>query len=31
MIDIPKTMHGVFLTGHGGLDKLEFKTDINES
>ena len=28
MIDIPKTMHGVFLTGHGGLDKLEFKTDI---
>ena len=25
---IPKTMHAVFLTGHGGLDKLEYKTDV---
>ena len=25
---IPKTMHAVLLTGHGGLDKLEYKTDV---
>jgi len=23
-----KTMHGVYLTGHGGLDKLEYREDI---
>ena len=28
MKNIPKTMHGVLLTGHGGLEKLEYKTDI---
>lgn len=27
-MSIPKTMQGVYLTGHGGLDKLEFRTDI---
>ena len=26
--NIPKTMHAVLLTGHGGLEKLEYKTDI---
>ena len=25
---IPSTMQGVYLTGHGGLDKLEFRRDI---
>ncbi len=25
---IPKTMAGVLLTGHGGLDKLEYRTDL---
>ena len=25
---IPKTMRGVWLTGHGGLDKLEMRNDI---
>tara|TARA_Y100000590_G_scaffold233148_1_gene262605 strand:+ start:1248 stop:2294 length:1047 start_codon:yes stop_codon:yes gene_type:complete len=25
---IPKTMHAVLLTGHGGLEKLIYKTDI---
>ena len=25
--NIPKTMHAVILTGHGGLDKLEFHRD----
>ena len=25
--DIPDTMHAVVLTGHGGLDKLEFHRD----
>ena len=25
--NIPKTMHAVVLTGHGGLDKLEFHRD----
>ena len=28
MKNIPKTMHAVLLTGHGGLDKLEYKTDV---
>ena len=27
MNDLPKTMRAVVLTGHGGLDKLEFHTD----
>ena len=25
---IPKTMHAVQLTGHGGLDKLVYRTDV---
>ena len=29
MENIPKTMHAVLLTGHGGLEKLEYKTDIS--
>jgi hypothetical protein len=24
---IPKTMRAIVLTGHGGLDKLEYRTD----
>ena len=28
MKNIPKTMHAVLLTGHGGLEKLEYKTDV---
>ena len=28
MKNIPKTMNAVLLTGHGGLEKLEYKTDI---
>ena len=28
MSDIPKKMSGVYLTGHGGLDKLIYKEDI---
>ena len=28
MKNIPKTMHAVLLTDHGGLEKLEYKTDI---
>ncbi len=28
MIDIPKTMRGVWLTGHGGLERLEIRDDI---
>ena len=28
MKNIPKTMHAVLLTGHGGLDKLEYKTNV---
>ena len=28
MNDIPKIMRGVWLTGHGGLDKLEIRQDI---
>lgn len=26
--DLPETMQGVVLTGHGGLDKLEFREDL---
>ena len=26
---IPKLMHAVILTGHGGIEKLEYKTDID--
>jgi NADPH:quinone reductase-like Zn-dependent oxidoreductase len=25
---LPKTMHAVLLTGHGGLEKLEYRTDV---
>ena len=25
---IPETMHAVLLTGHGGLEKLEYRTDV---
>ena len=28
MNELPKTMQGVLLTGHGGLDKLEIRDDI---
>ncbi|MBS3968549.1 MAG: alcohol dehydrogenase family protein [Clostridia bacterium] len=28
-ITIPKKMSGVLLTGHGGFEKLEYRTDIN--
>ena len=28
MQQIPKTMHAVLLTGHGGIDKLVYKTDV---
>jgi NADPH:quinone reductase-like Zn-dependent oxidoreductase/nitrite reductase/ring-hydroxylating ferredoxin subunit len=28
MNDLPKTMQGVYLTGHGGLDKLQWRDDI---
>ena len=28
MATIPKQMRGVYLTGHGGLDKLEYRQDI---
>ena len=28
MHDIPKTMHAVMLTGHGGIDMLVYKTDV---
>ena len=28
MQDIPKTMHAVMLTGHGGIDMLVYKTDV---
>ena len=27
-MDIPQLMHAVLLTGHGGLDKLEYQTDV---
>jgi NADPH:quinone reductase-like Zn-dependent oxidoreductase len=26
--NIPETMHAVLLTGYGGFDKLEYRTDI---
>jgi NADPH:quinone reductase-like Zn-dependent oxidoreductase len=29
MNELPKKMRGVFLTGHGGLDKLEIRNDIS--
>ena len=28
MENIPKTMNAVLLAGHGGLEKLQYKTDI---
>ena len=28
MEEIPKTMHAVLLTGHGGIDMLVYKTDV---
>ena len=28
MQEIPKTMHAVMLTGHGGIDMLVYKTDV---
>ena len=28
MQQIPKTMHAVMLTGHGGIDKLVYRTDV---
>ncbi|MBG56174.1 MAG: alcohol dehydrogenase [Deltaproteobacteria bacterium] len=28
MQEIPKTMHAVILTGHGGIDMLVYKTDV---
>ena len=28
-INVPKTMTAVLLTGHGGLDKLEYRTDVS--
>ncbi len=28
MREIPKTMHAVMLTGHGGIDMLVYKTDV---
>ena len=27
MTELPTTMHAVVLTGHGGLDKLEYRED----
>ena len=27
-MQIPETMHAVLLTGHGGLDKLDYRTDV---
>ena len=26
--DLPKTMHAVVLTGHGGFDKMEYRNDV---
>lgn len=26
--NIPETMYGVVLTGHGGLDKLQWRDDL---
>ena len=28
MQQVPKTMHAVLLTGHGEIDKLVYKTDV---
>jgi NADPH:quinone reductase-like Zn-dependent oxidoreductase len=28
MADLPATMHAVLLTGHGGFDKLAYRTDV---
>jgi NADPH:quinone reductase-like Zn-dependent oxidoreductase len=28
MTGIPQTMHAVWLTGHGGFEKLEYRTDV---
>ena len=28
MQEIPKTMHAVMLTGHGGIDMLVYKKDV---
>jgi len=28
MSQIPTTMHAVHLTGHGGFDKLDYRTDV---
>ena len=28
MVDLPKTMRGVWLTGHGDMDKLDIRKDI---
>ncbi|GIT07377.1 MAG: hypothetical protein CM1200mP30_10070 [Pseudomonadota bacterium] len=28
MQQIPKTMYAVLLTGHGGIDKLVYRTDV---
>lgn len=28
-IAIPEKMSGVLLTGHGGFEKLEYRTDLN--
>ena len=28
ILEIPDTMHAVILTGHGGLEKLEYRSDI---
>lgn len=25
---LPKTMHAVLLKGHGGVDQLEYRTDV---
>ena len=27
-MEIPNMMHAVVLTGHGGLEKLEYRTDV---
>ena len=26
--DLPKAMHAVVLTGHGGFDKMEYRNDV---
>jgi len=27
-VNLPKIMHAVVLTGHGGFDKMEYRTDV---